>query len=73
MANYFVSHLPSSLIVPWDFNAPQNPLMADTSAATIGANGLLLLAELDKANASNWTTSAIRVSMTLWVCDATHN
>uniref|UniRef100_A0A0W0F0L4 Cation efflux protein transmembrane domain-containing protein n=1 Tax=Moniliophthora roreri TaxID=221103 RepID=A0A0W0F0L4_MONRR len=54
LATYFHSNLPSDGIVPWDFNTPiQDPKVpggvrpADSSAATIVTNGLLLLASLD--------------------------
>jgi len=50
MAGYFVDHIPSDGIVPWDFNAPLHPPRpADTSAATIAATGLLLLANMEKS------------------------
>ncbi|CAL1703458.1 unnamed protein product [Somion occarium] len=46
MAQYFLDNMPSDGIVPWDFNAPLNPPRpADTSAAMIAANGLILLAQ----------------------------
>jgi len=63
MANYFVGHLPSSQIVPWDFNAPGNPPPADTSAAMIVVNGLLLLSTLEssKSSASRWQTAALNI------------
>lgn len=51
MAKYFISNIPSDGIVPWDFNAPlvPAPRPADTSAAMIAVNGLLLLADQEKA------------------------
>ncbi|KAI0747607.1 d-4,5 unsaturated-glucuronyl hydrolase-like protein [Daedaleopsis nitida] len=59
MAKYFITHIPSDGIVPWDFNAPlvPAPRAADTSAATIAVNGLLLLADREKA-VLNFTGSA---------------
>jgi unsaturated chondroitin disaccharide hydrolase len=42
IANYFVSHLPSTDIPPWDFNAPGTQPV-DTSAAAIAADGLVML------------------------------
>lgn len=46
-----------------DFNAPLDPppRPADSSAATVAANGLLLLAQVDPTNAANWTNAAIQV------------
>ncbi|KAJ3795891.1 glycoside hydrolase family 88 protein [Lentinula aff. detonsa] len=62
-ANYFLEHIPSDGIVPWDFDAPlsPSPRPADSSAATIAANGLLLLAQVDPANATNWSNAAIQI------------
>ncbi|KAI0373266.1 d-4,5 unsaturated-glucuronyl hydrolase-like protein [Pilatotrama ljubarskyi] len=46
MAKYWITNTPSDGIIPWDFNAPLvPPRPADSSAATIAANGLLLLAD----------------------------
>jgi unsaturated chondroitin disaccharide hydrolase len=42
LANYFVDHLPSNFISPWDFDAP-TPAPVDTSAAAIAADGLIIL------------------------------
>ncbi|KAH8596304.1 glycoside hydrolase family 88 protein [Bisporella sp. PMI_857] len=45
-ANYFLEHLPSSGIPPWDFSAPFSAdTPTDTSAAVIACYGLLLLHE----------------------------
>ncbi|KAJ7221714.1 glycoside hydrolase family 88 protein [Mycena pura] len=61
LATYFLNNLPSTGIVPWDFNAPQ-PRPADTSAATIMVNGLLLLGQLDPTPAGqNWTAAALNL------------
>jgi len=66
MATYFVKNIPSSGIVPWDFNA-QTP-SADTSAATIAATSLLLLAQMEMslspANSTGrdfWSNAAIKI------------
>ncbi|KAH9034051.1 d-4,5 unsaturated-glucuronyl hydrolase-like protein [Lactarius deliciosus] len=49
MAGYFLDNIPADGIVPWDFNAPLNPPRpADSSAAMIAANGLLLLAQQER-------------------------
>ena len=43
VADAFLSRLESSGLPAWDFDAPRNPLVYDTSAATITASGLLIL------------------------------
>ena len=46
MASYFIDNIPDDGIVPWDFNAPLDPPRpADSSAAMIAANGLILLSQ----------------------------
>jgi hypothetical protein len=73
MAEYFLDNIPADGIVPWDFNAPLvPPRPADSSAAIIAANGLLLLAQqelsLNPANrsgASYYVDAAIKVSLML--------
>ncbi|KAF8267576.1 Six-hairpin glycosidase-like protein [Lactarius quietus] len=50
MAEYFLENIPADGIVPWDFNAPLiPPRPADSSAAMIAANGLLLLAQQEQS------------------------
>ncbi|ETW75184.1 glycoside hydrolase family 88 protein [Heterobasidion irregulare TC 32-1] len=50
MAQYFINHIPAGGIVPWDFLAPlEPPRPADSSAAMIVVNGLLLLAQQEAA------------------------
>jgi hypothetical protein len=65
LATYFLNNIPSDGIVPWDFNGPLTPAPrpADSSAATIAANGLLLLAkyETSAANQQLYTDAAINV------------
>ncbi|KAF5379868.1 hypothetical protein D9757_007200 [Collybiopsis confluens] len=62
-ATYFLDNMPSDGIVPWDFNAPlvPPPRPADSSAATIAANGLLLLAQVDTPQAEKWSNAAIQI------------
>ncbi|KAH9961073.1 d-4,5 unsaturated-glucuronyl hydrolase-like protein [Russula dissimulans] len=49
MASYLLNNIPVDGIIPWDFNAPLVPVRpADTSAAMIAVNGLLLLAEQEQ-------------------------
>ncbi|KAJ7722288.1 glucuronyl hydrolase [Mycena maculata] len=65
LADYFLTNLPSDGIVPWDFNAPllPPPRPADSSAATIAANGLLLLGSLETSPAAGqkWIVAAINL------------
>ncbi|TFK43016.1 glycoside hydrolase family 88 protein [Crucibulum laeve] len=65
LATYFLNNLPSDGIVPWDFNAPLTPAPrpADSSAATIAVNGLLLLAKSEgtAAAAKPWSDAAINI------------
>ncbi|KAH8118301.1 d-4,5 unsaturated-glucuronyl hydrolase-like protein [Phellopilus nigrolimitatus] len=69
MATYFTDNLPSSGIVPWDFNAPDDGSRpADTSAAMITTSGMLLLADLEQAlspantsGAELWKDTAIQI------------
>jgi hypothetical protein len=65
LATYFLNNMPSDGIVPWDFNAPLTPppRPADSSAATIAVNGLLLLAqqETDATAKQQWIDAAIGI------------
>ncbi|KAF7796909.1 hypothetical protein EIP86_008094 [Pleurotus ostreatoroseus] len=59
MAKYFLTNMPDDGIVPWDFNAPLTPPRpADSSAAMIAANGLLLLSQGELALSPPNTTGA---------------
>lgn len=50
MADYFLNNIPADEIIPWDFNAPLVPARpADTSAAMIAVNGLLLLTKQEQS------------------------
>ncbi|QRW20118.1 glycoside hydrolase family 88 protein [Rhizoctonia solani] len=53
MAKVFLSRLPSDGIPPYDFDAPTPNRPADTSAATIAAEGLFILAEAEAYVSSN--------------------
>jgi unsaturated chondroitin disaccharide hydrolase len=45
-AHFFLAHLPEDLAAPWDFRLPHDvPSPRDTSASSIAACGLLLIAE----------------------------
>ncbi|KAF9258051.1 glycoside hydrolase family 88 protein [Marasmius fiardii PR-910] len=68
LATYFIDNIPSDGIVPWDFNAPlKDPKVpggvrpADSSAATIAANALLLLGELDSESGDRWISAALNI------------
>ena len=68
MARYFLDHTPANGIVPWDFNAPLvPPRPADSSAAMIAANGLLLLTQQEQhlyanqSGASLYTNATVKV------------
>ena len=57
VANYFVGHLPSNFIPPWDFDATGSPPV-DTSAAAIAADGLVMLSTVAGASGSQYLTDA---------------
>ena len=57
VANYFVGHLPSNFIPPWDFDATGSPPV-DTSAAAIAADGLVMLSMVAGASGSQYLTDA---------------
>ncbi|KAF8676944.1 PhoX homologous domain, present in p47phox and p40phox [Rhizoctonia solani] len=54
MAELFLSRLPSVGVPPWDFDAPESNPPADTSAATIAAEGLFILSAAE-AHVQNTT------------------
>jgi len=62
LATYFLNNLPTNENVPWDFNAPA-PRQADSSAATIVINGLLLLSQHETTTEAKnrWTNSALQI------------
>ncbi|KAJ7581498.1 glucuronyl hydrolase [Mycena floridula] len=63
LANFFLDNIPANGVIPWDFNAPEEDRPADSSAATIIANGLLMLSqhETDHHLAKKWTNAAIDI------------
>ena len=74
MADYFLNNIPADGIIPWDFNAPLVPARpADTSAAMIAVNGILLLAKQEysivPASLSHYFHAAIKVHLTLTIYD----
>ncbi|KAJ7581496.1 glucuronyl hydrolase [Mycena floridula] len=62
-ATYFLNNIPANGVIPWDFNAPVAGRPADSSAATIVANGLLLLSqqETSASLATQWQNAAIAI------------
>ncbi|THV08004.1 glycoside hydrolase family 88 protein [Dendrothele bispora CBS 962.96] len=70
LAEFFLDHIPKDGIVPWDFNAPvessgtlKGVVPSDSSAATVAANGLLLLAQVEDNDdmKQRWTNGAIDI------------
>jgi len=65
LANYFIENIPDDGIIPWDFNAPliPAPRPADSSAAMVAANGLLMLSRLETkiAASKKWRDAAIKI------------
>ncbi|KIM49493.1 glycoside hydrolase family 88 protein [Hebeloma cylindrosporum] len=65
LATYFLNSIPSDGIVPWDFNAPLTPAPrpADSSAATLAVNALLLLAQQESAPDAKqkWIGGALQI------------
>lgn len=62
LATYFLSNRHANETVPWDFNAPV-PRPADSSAATIVINGLLLLSQQETTTKAknHWTNAALQI------------
>jgi len=63
LATYFLNNIPANGIIPWDFNAPVAGRPADSSAATIVANGLLLLSQQETTTSlkAQWSDAAIQI------------
>jgi hypothetical protein len=74
MADYFLNNIPADEVIPWDFNAPLIPARpADTSAAMIAVNGLLLLAKQEQSilparqsGVSHYFQAAIQVHLAVY-------
>jgi unsaturated chondroitin disaccharide hydrolase len=66
-AEFFLEHLPTTNVPPWDFDAPADgPLsrqQVDSSAAAIAASGLFNLAQLttDRIRSSAYVSAAMRI------------
>ena len=67
-AEYYLRNTPAGGVPPWDYDiGPQDPPHLDTSAAAIGASGLIQLAELsaDPARSMVYRNAALRILRTL--------
>jgi unsaturated chondroitin disaccharide hydrolase len=58
VADYFASHIPSSGLIPIDFDQPAEPPLEDSCAAAIAACGFLALAQRAKGEKSERYTGA---------------
>ncbi|KAJ7581499.1 glucuronyl hydrolase [Mycena floridula] len=63
LATFFLDNIPESGVIPWDFGAPVEDRPPDSSAATVVANGLLMLSkyETDTHLAKQWSNAAIDI------------
>lgn len=69
LAGYILAHLPEDLVPYWDYNSPDIPNdVRDSSAASIFASGLLILAgvETDPQKAQAWRAKAVDILESLW-------
>lgn len=69
VADFFISHIPESGLIPIDFRQPESCTLEDCSAAAIAASGLI---ELGKATGSDtYTKAAVKplTSLTEKRCD----
>ena len=69
LAEYFWRRLPADLVPFWDFDSPLIPDdVRDSSAASIFASGILLLATLESnaTDADRWRARAIAILELLW-------
>ncbi|KAI0303288.1 d-4,5 unsaturated-glucuronyl hydrolase-like protein [Multifurca ochricompacta] len=75
MAGYFLNNIPEDGIIPWDFNAPLvPPRPADSSAAMIAANGLLLLAQQEQTlTPANWSGAWNYINAAIKILNDTTN
>jgi len=67
-ADYFITHMPSDGVPPWDFNAPaESRKQVDTSSGAIAAAGLLRLSRLisDPVKGHFYWTAAVRILRSL--------
>ncbi len=66
-ADFYIQHSPGDGIAPWDFNAPDNSFLPDTSAAAIFASGLLRLCRIapDALKGHLYWSTAVHVLQSL--------
>lgn len=66
VADYFISSIPESKLIPVDFRQPESPWYEDSTAAAIAACGLLELAEhLPENEREKYKNSALELIKTL--------
>jgi unsaturated chondroitin disaccharide hydrolase len=76
LVNYCLRHLPADHVPYWDYGSPLIPGdVRDSSAASILASGMLLLASLepDGARAKCWRSEALTILESLWRNYSTRN
>ncbi len=61
VADYFVSQVPESGLIPVDFDQPAEPAVEDSTAATISACGLIELAKILGDEGHNYLEYAIKI------------
>lgn len=67
IAEYALLHAPADYVPYWDYDSPSIPNdVRDSSAASILAAGLLVLAEQDKMGAERWLCAAMTILESLW-------
>jgi len=69
-SDWWVDHLPSTGVVPWDFDDAAG-MTVDTSATAIAAAALLKLAALASAHAERYHATAVRMVEALIACHLT--
>ncbi len=76
VADYFISSIPDSYLIPVDFRQPSEPAWEDSTAAAIAACGLLELEKFCEGETKEkYHAAAIRLLQTLTEkrCDFTHD
>ena len=67
LAEYMLQHAPADHVPFWDYASPLIPNdVRDSSAASVLASGLLILAEQDQAHAERWRNAATTILKSLW-------
>lgn len=66
IANYFIANIPESNLIPVDFRQPEDCGLEDSTAAAIGACGLIEIAKQEKGRESRvYLQAALRLLRTL--------